>query len=187
MRHLGLDFSLTSTGIAVWDSEAKTVLHHERVGESLSEDATEIVQIARMIGIAKRVLSVVTKHEPQTVTIEGPAYGMIGGGAKMFQMGGLHYVVAVQLRLCFRLVVPMVVPAPTARKVVLGRGIPPKGIRGQAAVKKWVAGCLRKAHGIDLGQHDANDALVMALYRASLEPSKEEVSDENRQGTLWGV
>ena len=186
MRHLGLDLSLTSTGIAVYDAQKRVVLHHESVGESLKEDDPEGVKLARMIGISKRICSVITKWEPQTVTIEGPAYGVFHQkGGRLFQLGGLYFVVATQIRLCFSQMVALPVSAPTARKVVLGRGMPPQGVKGKE-VKEWVEKTLWVNQGLSTGQHDSNDALVVAIWRAIHEKDAPPEKVQPIQQSIWG-
>lgn len=187
MRHLGLDLSLTGSGILVYDAAKHAILHKEVAGYGLEDDLPESHRLARMINITKRVVAVVTKYEPQTVTIEGPAYGKFKQtGGRLFQLGGIYYVVATQVKLCFPLLTPIPVGAPTARLAVLGRGMPPKGVKGEA-VKKWVKDELWVRHGLDAEQHDCNDALVLAIWRSIIEKDAHVPPPRDKQLSLLGA
>jgi hypothetical protein len=173
MRHLGLDLSLTAAGIVVYDPTAgeaasDRVLHQEVAGHKLSKDDPESVHLARMLSIATKICRVAREFEVDTVTIEGPAYNQKG---QLFHLGGLHFIVKSQLRLARKLD-SVTVAATSARKRVLGSGRPGGSYKGSP--KEWVAYKLHRIHGVDLGDDNLNDALVLCLHAHSIASEDQE-------------
>lgn len=171
MRHLGLDLSLRSTGIAVYDDDlpvADGILHVEVVGGDVLKDAPMSVHLGRMHSIASGIVRVAKQFDVKLVAIEGPAFGAT---TRLYHLGGLAFIVMSQLRLSSRLSAE-VVPPLSARKVVLGRGSPPRGwapssgkaLKGSARTKAWVAERLVERYGVDYGDDNKNDAVVMAIW-----------------------
>jgi Holliday junction resolvasome RuvABC endonuclease subunit len=185
--HLGLDLSLTSSGIVVFDSSKKTIPYASTAGHSLTAVEGEAHHLARMIGITRRVVKVIAEFKPDTITIEGPAFSRSG---RLFDLGGLYYVVATQCRLCYS-ISPLRVSPTAARKLVLGKGSPPRGVKGKK-LKAWVRSLLVERHSLETGQEDCNDALVLALYRDLLIKSgapklEPDIEVDERQIQMWGA
>lgn len=160
MTLMALDLSLTNAGIVVLDSGSLDVLHTEVVGYPLKNSDPPSVQVGRMLSIAKTVVRIAREHGVGHAVAEGPAFSRNG---RVFELGGLHYVVMSQLRLALDVAVD-VIPPTEARKKVLGRGSPPKGKK----VKPWVKATLKSMYGIDMGNEHLSDAMVVAMSHTGI-------------------
>lgn len=159
-RFIGLDLSLRGAGVLVLDARGR-VIHREKFGYGLTRSARVKDKIERMISIAKGVVRVVdeytllndvdslTKHVLPKVGIEGYAFGKRGNAT--IDLGELGGVVKSQLWLRFA-VEPVLIPAPSGRKVVFGNGRLPK---------KQVIPRLRD-QGFNFDDQDIADAYVVA-------------------------
>ena len=157
---VGLDLSLRGAGVLVLDARGR-VIHKAKFGYALERSARVKDKIERMISIAKGVVRVVheytllkdgdslTKPVLPKVGIEGYAFGKRGNA--VIDLGELGGVVKSQLWLRFA-VEPVLIPAPSGRKVVFGNGRLPK---------KQVIPRLRE-QGFNFDDHDIADAYVVA-------------------------
>lgn len=118
---MGLDLSLTGTGIAVISRDGSLEFHQE-VGYKIPRSAKEVQRTKRLIHIATHIVNAVEKHGVTEVAIEGAAFGAFGA---QFDLGQVHGIVRTQLYLAFDLQVQLIAPT-SARKIVFGRGNTPK-------------------------------------------------------------
>lgn len=134
-RVVGLDISLTGTGIAT-PTTADTITPGGRRG------------IERIQYIRDCILGDLLDHEPDLVVIEGPSYGSQGGQAH--DRAGLWW--AVRLLCVEAYPVPVaVVPPATLKRYATGRGNADKAAMAVAAYKR-------------LGRELADDNRVDALW-----------------------
>ena len=145
---LGLDLSLTATGVVVIDGQG-AVVDSYTVGEKLSRKARQKDKIERILDICKRVCSTVTEHKVKKIGIEGFAFQARGA---QNDLGELHGVVKSQIWLAFG-IEPIIIPPTSARKRALGSG---------KIKKKEVINSLTKL-GYECNDHNQADALVIAL------------------------
>lgn len=114
---MGLDLSLTGTGIVTLGKDGKPV-DARTVGYGLKKRATQRERIERLIDNVQSIATVVDELRPDVVAIEGFAFGAKFGGEFL---GELQGVVKVNLYSRFE-IVPVVYPPKTVRKVVFGYG-----------------------------------------------------------------
>lgn len=148
---MGLDLSLTSTGIEVLDSLGSRV-YGGLVGKELKK-ATERDRVERLVLIANTIIGLVKEHDVRHVAIEGYAYSKKYGGEKLAE---LHGVVKTQLYLACGLIAEPVSPR-KARRVVFGQG--------KGGIKKKMVQPLLEQRGIFIENGDQRDAYVVARYK----------------------
>lgn len=156
-RVMGLDLSLSGTGIVVRDKGEGEIIRAQTIGYSLDEDATEQQRLDRLVNLAVGIKTFIEEIHPHIIVIEGHAYGAKFGGAALAE---LHGVVKVQIYFLTKQA-PMIVAVKKARKVVLDDG---------AADKKQIKKFIRtlEQHGVmgvdALGDHNQRDAWVLTEY-----------------------
>lgn len=167
-RVVGLDLSVTSTGICVLvegDDRKWTVEATHRVGYPLKRDSSVQEKIERLVMIARKVVQTCNELPggPMSVGIEGYAFSARGAQNDLAELQG---VVKSQLQLSSSVKI-VVVPPTQARRHVLGAGNP-KG-------KKGIARILR-VMGLEFKTDDEADAYVIAKFVAmNLEPRQPEL------------
>jgi len=124
---LGLDLSLTGTGIVLIGGDGKPS-HGRTVGYALQKGATQQQRIERLIDVAKSISAIIEELFPHigtgpsfrdlVIAIEGFAFGARFGGEFL---GELQGVVKVQLYSQYGKV-PVVYPPTKVRKTVFGYG-----------------------------------------------------------------
>jgi hypothetical protein len=151
---MGLDLSLTGTGIAVLDEDG-TVRATARDGWTLDRSASVIDKIDRLVHIASTVMALVREHGPGpdalTVGIEGYAYSQGFGGGALADLGELGGIVKTQLWLGAQNA-PRIVAVTTARALVFANG----------HLKKKLVQPLLAERGLVFGDPDIADAYVIA-------------------------
>ena len=120
MIYIGLDLSLTASGmVALRDKE---VLSSKTFGYGLKRTASGERKIKRLLHIANEVMAFIREiQEIDTdikVVIEGYAYGARGSQNDLAELQG---AIKTQMYLMFS-IVPIIIPATKARKLVFGRG-----------------------------------------------------------------
>ena len=143
---LGLDLSLTATGIVVLDGE--DLVKADTVGYSLKRASSEKERIERLTMITGRIMGAIKQFEVKEVCLEGYAYSARGA---QNDLGELHGVVKTQIYLGFR-IVPRIISPSQARKLALGKGNLPKDKVLDLLTKR----------GYKLADHNQGDALVIA-------------------------
>lgn len=148
--YVGLDLSLTASGmVALKNGE---VISAKTFGYGLKRTASGERKVKRLLHITNEVMAFIKEAQavsPEvTVAIEGYAYGARGSQNDLAELQG---AVKTQMYLMFSLV-PEIIPASKARKIVLGRG---------RLTKDQILEELR-AIGYDFADHNQADALVVA-------------------------
>lgn len=145
MHWMGLDLSLTGTGVVIID-DLGNVLKSGTYGEKLERKATEKEKIERMIWIATQVVRDSREFDTKVIGIEGFAFRAKGA---QNDLGELHGVIKSQILMSLK-IVPIIVPVKTARKTVLGNG---------NMKKDKVFACVSK---LGFGNDNEADAYVIA-------------------------
>lgn len=146
---LGLDPSITSTGLVVVNA-AGQVVHNQAMG-STPEPGLSLM--ARYRIVIDAVAGAVTKHKPSLVVMEGPALGMNNLGT--FDLWGLLAVIRWETR---HTIPPQAFLIPTPqelRKWSTGKGNTPKEQIRLAVYKKW---------GVELPTVDEIEAFTFGLW-----------------------
>ncbi len=131
---VGLDLSLTGTGIATW--KAADVIRSRDTGH------TRLAVLLSHVGARC--------HGADLVVVEGPAFG--AKGSAYHQLAGLWWLVAHQL---FTQSVPYAVVSPAAVKQYATS-------KGNAGKDMVLANVVRRFSDVDVNDNNAADALVLA-------------------------
>ena len=150
--YVGLDLSLTSTGVAITHGDTTTV---QRITSKGRKDATSAEQTERLIDIVERIAGAVPVTEHTRIAIEGPSFGSTGSAAHI--IAGLWWLV----RRYFRDDDVVIVPPGTVKKYATGSG---------AAQKDAVlAAVVRRYPHVEVTGNDEADALVLAAIAARID------------------
>ena len=139
MISLGIDLSLTGTGLVVLDHQGNTV-HRQVLGTKASLDMMERCSI-----IAGRVLELIDMHEPDAICIEDYAVGKFGGSA----IAGISVGAIVRYFFRQKGIDYWLVNAGTLKAFATGTGAAKKEQVMMACYKKW------KFEAIDNNEADA--------------------------------
>lgn len=173
--YMGLDLSLTGTGCVVLDESGKVATDGEGpFGYPLKRTASVEDQIYRLIFIVKKIVKIandVTDNDDcnLVVGIENYAFGARGAQSNL---GELQGAVKTQLWLAFR-VVPSIIVASSARKIVLGKGRFSKGKKGKKEIMAAVSSL-----GFNTDDDNVADAFVIA---ECLRLKNKEKNDDGRE------
>lgn len=148
---VGLDLSLTSTGVATIRNGAATV---RRITSKPKKDATTEDTSARLDTLVAAIVSAIPSSDATLVAVEGPSFGSTGGA--QHERGGLWWLVRHALRAEGLDVV--VVPPTVVKKYATGVG--------NAQKDRVLAAVIRRYPDVDVTGNDEADALVLAAIRA---------------------
>lgn len=148
---VGLDLSLTSTGVAVLRNGVATV---RRITSKPTPKATTDDTAARLDTLVAAIIGAIPTSDATLVAVEGPSYGSTGTAAHI--LGGLWWLVRHALRIEGLDVA--VVPPSVVKKYATGKGTAPKD--------QVLAAVVRRYPNVDVTGNDEADALVLAAIRA---------------------
>ena len=155
-RYLGLDLSLSGTGIVILDA-AGAIRNQSLVGHKLTRKATVREKLERMIGIASFILDKIRAEDRDSESdhplewVAGVEHYAFSAHGAFADLGEVNGVVKTQLWLAFGLE-PQQVIASSARKLVLGKGNTKKADVMPALAKR----------GVKFDDHNVADAYVIA-------------------------
>lgn len=158
---VGLDLSLTSTGLAV--IREGSVPATTTFGKSGKSDATVVQRATRLATLTDQIVNEIDYYRPHLVVIESPAYANTGGHSH--DRSGLWWLV-VQMLLGRKF--PVLEVPPTCRaKYATGKG--------NAGKHEVVIAVTRRYPEVEFGTDDEADALVLAaigmrLFGVPIEP-----------------
>jgi len=116
-KTMGIDQSMTKTGVVIFDNNSQTMLHHEII-ETVLNKAVALDSFLRVQMIASRIEFLCNLYNIDAVRIEGLSYGSVGQATRT--LAGLHYVIVDRL---LRASIDVAVIAPTAlKKAATGSG-----------------------------------------------------------------
>ena len=164
MRFIGIDPSLTGTGIVCLNEEG------EIVGQELIKTTTELEIEDRLIVINKKIKRLLDdKYQiicddgyiyDVIVYIEGISFGAKGNA--VMQLAGLHYFLRIQLRNRFNLKYD-IIPPTTLKKFITCKGNAKKELMLLNVYKRW---------GVEYKNNNLADAYSLA--RMALDKYNEE-------------
>ena len=144
MKILGIDPSLTSTGLAI-------VYGRTALVDRITTDATGLARLHAIVGRVRTWLD-----GCDLAVIEGPAYGSAGGQRGHHERAGLWWLLVDQLD---TFAVPCAVVPPAARaRYATGKGNASKDAVLSAVVRRYT--------DVDVDGNDQADALVLAAMGA---------------------
>lgn len=144
---VGLDLSLTSTGIAI--SECGTITTH-RVRSKGSKDATWEERCTRLQDLRQQIAHAIPTCS--LIMIEGPSYGSIGSGTH--DRSGLWWLIYSQLTMngC------TIIPVSPAQRMKYATG---KGGGKDAGKDNVLAAAVKRYPNIDITGNDIADAVIL--------------------------
>lgn len=163
---MGIDASLTSTGVVVLDGD--NILLSRAIVTKPGDYQSTIIRLCK---IRQEVVSCINKHKPGRICIEGFSYG--SKGMAVMQIGMLGGLLREALEYA-RLVSGVEwseVPPTTLKKYVTGKGNSAKDEMRLWAYKKWA---------VDFPTHDQVDAYALARY-AQMPPQQPTMPIQGKQ------
>jgi Holliday junction resolvasome RuvABC endonuclease subunit len=155
-RVLGLDLSLTSTGVAAITSDGGTV---SRIASKAKPGATLAQRGARLADLVEQITTEASGWPvhpmPALVVVEGPSFGQARQGGQ-HDRAGLWWLVVAQL-LDWHIPVAEVPPA-LCKKYATGKG--------NAGKDEVLAAVIRRYPSVEVTGNDQADALVLAAMGA---------------------
>ena len=149
---LGIDPSLTSTGLVVLSGSGET-LHHEAVKTEPIRTEVDNGALTRFRAISGRILKTCGRYGPSVIVMEGLVVSV--RGPSMIQMAGLHWHLRDRLAQEYPPVggrMWLVSPAK------LKQAVECKGNAG----KDEVQAAVKRIYGVEFPSHDETDAYVLA-------------------------
>lgn len=131
--YLGIDPSLTGTGIVLANKKANRIIQHHVVTRPTDTIESRILHIGREIEIL--LMSVSTKHKIIKGAIEGLA--VRGAGQRTLQLSGLHYFIRIRMTQLFPQLKVCVIPPTSLKKYISGAGRCEKDKMMLCCYKKW--------------------------------------------------
>ena len=150
--YVGVDLSLTSTGVAIAHGDTTTV---QRVTSKGRKGATSAEQTERLVDLVERIAAAVPVTEHTRIAIEGPSFGSTGSAAHI--IAGLWWLVRRYLRDDD----VVIVPPGTVKKYATGSG--------SAQKDAVLAAVVRRYPHVDVTGNDEADALVLAAIAARID------------------
>lgn len=148
---VGLDLSLTSTGVAIIRNGTATV---RRITSKPNPKATSEQTAARLGLLVTEIVGAIPSSDATLVAIEGPSFASTGGS--QHERGGLWWLVRRALHV--EGIDVVVVPPAVVKKYATGRGNAPKD--------QVLAAVVRRYPDVEVSGNDEADALVLAAIRA---------------------
>jgi len=132
--YLGLDLSLTSTGMVLANKKADRVI--QQTITTLPKDRVEvrINHIWTQIEILLKS-TMASKHKIKRCAIEGLA--VRGAGQRTLQLAGLHYFVRIRMTQVFPKVGVVIIPPTSLKKYISGNGRCEKDKMMLSCYKRW--------------------------------------------------
>jgi len=132
MIHIGLDLSLSGTGVVVLN-DGKIVVE-KLIKSKPTKNKTYKEEIERILTIKMEIVKIVELYEPQLVLIEGMAF-MARNTTALVQLAGLNYLIREYL---FQYNIPFAIVAPTSvKKFITGNGAAKKDVMLMEVYKKY--------------------------------------------------
>lgn len=145
---IGLDLSLTSTGVAV--------VHVDGGLYSAAAIKSKLADTPRLLDIRNNLYSILNKlpKKPTLAVLEGYAFGSQARHEAAGELGGI-----IKVALFLEGIPIVIVPPMTLKKFVMGKGNAQKDEMRLAAFKKW---------GVEFKTNDEVDAFALAQLGAIL-------------------
>ena len=154
MIYIGIDLSLTGTGIVVLDEQGN-VLDKDLITTKPSSAIED--RIEKIFFLSRNII--VDAYERNAkggseLCIEGLSYG--SKSSSMLELAGLHYFLRHQLQYNIQIVLePIIVPPQTLKKWVCGKGTAKKEQMLLQTYKRW---------GMEFQDNNICDAYCLARY-----------------------
>lgn len=148
---IGLDLSLTATGVAVLSDDQEKAIHTEVIATKTTKD-TIVATVGRLHTIRDRISLLTKCYQPDIVVIEAPSFGSRNG--KQHERGGLWWLTASALYgLDLGAILVKVAPQ-TRAKYATSKGNSAKGVVLEAVQNTYTADTIT--------DHNVADAYILA-------------------------
>ena len=144
---IGLDLSLTATGLVIVANDPDKIIDQFLIESTAKEETTP-----RIIKINDRITKIIVKHKPNLVVMEGPAFG-VQKSSSIFTLGELAGLVKVTMYTMEQRF--MVIPPAVLKKWVTGKGNAKKDLMLLKVYKKF---------GVEFDDDNLCDAYALAKY-----------------------
>lgn len=165
MITLGVDLSLTATGIAVLEDGKllyRGVIRSKPVGKKPKDE------IARINTIVEQVIVHIEKYTPRIVVLEGLAF--MAKGTSLAQLSGLNYLVRQAL---YKMEIEFIIVAPSSlKKFITSRG---------NAQKDEMMLFVYKKYGVTILENNENDAYCLAQVGLALIDKERKITNIQKQ------
>lgn len=152
MKIVGIDLSLTGTGIIVLENGA--IVHQSLIKSKTTTGFVD--EVKRLRRIVDEIMVTVKQEAPYLVLIEGLAF-MARNTTALVQLAGLNYLLRSSL---VDNSIPFIIVAPsTLKKFVTGKGSGPKDVMMLETFKRW---------GVTLVDNNICDAYGLAKIGEAL-------------------
>jgi crossover junction endodeoxyribonuclease RuvC len=143
--YIGIDLSLTGTGVIILDKDCKVKEQNLIITKS-----SQLIE-ERIIHIYCMIETMVLNHPQCKIYIEGLSFG--SSGASMLELAGLHYYI----RTCLKSIHKSfeIIPPTTLKKFVTGKGNSKKEQMLLQVYKKW---------NMEFDNNNICDAFCLAKY-----------------------
>ena len=145
MNYIGIDLSLTGTGIVVIDEENKILIQ-----ELVSTNSKDNIEI-RFSTIVDKVLLITSQYPENKICIEGLSFG--SQSSSMLQLAGLHFLVRYILTKAN--IKYEIVPPTVLKKWVTGKG--------QSKKELMLLQCYKK-FGEEFSDNNICDAYLLSKF-----------------------
>ena len=151
---MGIDLSLTGTGVVVVDEES--INASKLIKSKPSAERTTLDEIERLLRIKADIIQLIDQHKPKLVLIEGLAF-MAKNTTALVQLAGLNYMIREYLAIRK---IPFVIVAPTTlKKFIIGKGVGQKDLMLLETYKKY---------GVSFIDDNLCDAFALATVGVAL-------------------
>lgn len=141
MKRMGLDLSLTGTGVVVMEDTA--IINQTLIVTKKDENVQEMERLEYIKNRIHKVMietrfigEVIERSDQPRIAIEGPNLGTQGKTTSIFTLGKLNGIVEHFLR--YEIGVPYIIIPPTLlKKVITGKGQAKKELMMKEAYKKF--------------------------------------------------
>lgn len=153
----GIDQSLNSTGICIFDSLTKEVLFSKAIVLNGKKGTPKLFGIDRLAYIRDQVMEILLEYKVEFISLEGYSYGSVGRSLfELGEVGGAVRILSYDLGIRFE-----VVPPKTLKKYITGNGNADKEIMKNSVESKY-----KKTFETS----DETDAYGLAVMTAELGP-----------------
>ena len=145
MKYIGIDLSLSGTGVVVLDDDGQMIENH-----LISTTPKQTIE-ERILEISNKIVEIRNRYKLCTFFIEGLSFG--SRGQKMLELAALHYYVRIDIFCSHHDY--HVIPPTKVKKYITGKGNCEKNLMLLKAYKKW---------NVEFDNDNVCDAFCMAKY-----------------------
>lgn len=152
---IGLDLSLTGTGVVVLDKYGVLISHNTISSKPTGDNPLK--ELTRLETIVDTIRDIKQDYSIDVAVIEGVAMGIQSKNTSLVQLSALNYLVRI---MCRDEGIPFIICPPTTnKKYITGKGNSPKDVVLMHVYKNW---------GFEADNNNESDAFGLAHIGASI-------------------